>query len=370
MSVVASGDANNTLRVCFFIPDFGYGGAQKQCILLLNELQRVDDVELTLVRFRRGEQDHLLNTHRLRVEYVNVRSNFDIRAVLAVSRLVYRTRSDVIVSWIRVCDVYAFFVRMLCPRLKWVMTQRNSRHADSLLFRLRDRLGRRADAIVANSPGGVEWWKQRKPYGSIHLVDNISVPVVATTTGGRAKRLLYVGRLESQKNVLVMARAFAIVAKSCPEVEIAICGDGRLREKLEQIVVEAGVADRVNFLGFRKDATEWMACSKVLVSLSEHEGMPNVLMEGVTSGCTIVASAIREHVDFLGRSYPYLVDEYDDADAAANVILAALGDPSDARYLHMARQRLALMEPSAVAARYVEVFRIAATPAANRTARA
>lgn len=345
------------LRVCFFIPDFNYGGAQKQCILLLNELQRRDDIELTLVRFRPGAQDHLLDTANLRNVFVDVRSNFDARAVIALARLVSQSHTDLIVSWVRVCDVYSYFVRLLRPRVKWVMTQRNSHHMDSWLFRLRDFLGRRANAIAANSPGGVQWWEDRRARGRVYLVDNVAASVKAVPEQPRdACSVLYVGRLEAQKNVLSMVRAFVRLAQSQNEVVIRVCGDGALRAEMEKIVADAGVADRIEFLGFRKDATDWMAGAKVLVSLSEHEGMPNVLMEGVQAGCSIVASSIPEHVDFLGSSYPFLVQDYHNVDEAAGVMEQALGLPINSGDLEHARQHLSRMEPPAVAARYMHIF--------------
>ncbi|MBV5245386.1 glycosyltransferase family 4 protein [Mycolicibacterium sp. PAM1] len=354
-----SAESQERLRVCFFIPEFDYGGAQKQCILLLNELQRRDDVELMLVRFRSGPQDHLLRTDRLRTEYVGIRSNFDPRAITAVRRLAMDFQADVIMSWIRVADVYSYFVRLLNPEVKWVMTQRNSTPAASWLRRVRDGLGTRADAIAANSPGGVQWWKSKRARGSVYLVDNIADSRRSTPTQRSARSLLYVGRLEPQKNVLTMVRAFVAIVRQQPEVKIYICGDGTLRAEMETITAEAGVGGRIEFLGFRADATEWMTRCEVLVSLSDYEGMPNVLMEGVQAGCRIVASSIDEHVELLGPKYPFLVRDHHDADAVVAVLSQALASPANSDDLAHAQQRLARMEPAAVAARYMDIFRAA-----------
>ena len=345
------------LRVCFFIPEFNFGGAQKQCILLLNELQRRDDVELTLVRFRPGPQDHLLNTGRLHIEFVEPRSNFDPRAIVGVSRVVAQSRADIMMSWIRVADVYSFFVRLLNPKVKWIMTQRNSTPADSWLRRVRNVLGRRADAIAANSLGGVQWWVEKNARGSVYLVDNIADASSRTESSPKTKSLLYVGRLEVQKNVLTMIKAFVIIARQQPDVAIWVCGDGALRKEMETITKEAGAGGQITFFGFRPDATDLMARSDVLVSLSDYEGMPNVLMEGVQAGCKIVASAIPEHQDFLGSAYPLLVRNHHDVDEVARIVGQALSCPSGANDLGHARQRLARMEPSAVAERYLEIFR-------------
>ncbi|MCV7061969.1 glycosyltransferase [Mycolicibacterium vaccae] len=282
--------------------------------------------------------------------------------MITVARLVSAYKIDVIISWVRVCDVYSYFIRRLTPKVRWVMTQRNSRHADTWLFRLRDFLGQRADAIAANSPGGVQWWRERRTGGSVHLVSNIAAPRHEPGTEQRKQSVLYVGRLEPQKNVETMIKAFALVAQSHPTVSIWVCGDGSLRAQLEQIAVRAGLEDRIEFLGFRQDATEWMARARVVVSLSDHEGMPNVLMEAVQAKCTIVASGIKEHIDFLGPSYPLLVENHHDAEEAAAKIAEGLRTNCSSDHLTHALKRLESMEASEVADSYMQIFQSVALP--------
>jgi glycosyltransferase involved in cell wall biosynthesis len=356
-----SGVGQQKLRVCFFIPEFSYGGAQKQCILLLNELQRRDDIEILLIRFRAAPQDHLLDTSRLRCEFIQVQSNFDPRAVIAARRLVSEFRADVIISWIRVCDIYAAAVQAMHPQVKWIMTQRNSRPPGSWLASVRHFVGRRADAIAANSPGGVQWWRERGARGPVYLVDNIADPGLAGLPDRVPRSVLYVGRLVPQKNVLTMVRAFERVVQQHPEVTIWVCGDGELRSQMEMIAASSVAAGQISFLGFRPDAGEWMSRAKVLVSLSDYEGMPNVLMEGIRAGCAIVASSIPEHVDLMGESYPFLVENYHDVDEVVETITRALDASEVIDGLQHARDVLARMEPSAVAARYMEIFRVTAS---------
>jgi glycosyltransferase involved in cell wall biosynthesis len=353
-------DEQEKLRVCFFIPEFSYGGAQKQCILLLNELQRRDDVELLLIRFRPGPQDHLLRIDRLRCEFVHVRSNFDPRAAIEARRLAVQFQADVLISWIRVCDIYAAIMRVTRPKFKWVLTQRNSTPAGGWLRSVRNVLGGRADAIAANSPGGVQWWQQRAVRCPVYLVDNIADPGRPAGSPRMARSILYVGRLESQKNVLTMVRAFSVVAQHHPDVKIWVCGDGTLRAEMESIAAAGTAADQIQFLGFRKDATELMSTASVLVSLSEYEGMPNVLMEGVRVGCAIVASAIPEHRGLLGEDYPLMVEHHHDVDEVVRVIVSAMDSSTVHGDLAHARDVLAGMAPEAVATQYMDIFRATA----------
>jgi glycosyltransferase involved in cell wall biosynthesis len=236
------------------------------------------------------------------------------------------------------------------------MTQRNSRPADSWLRWVRDILGRRADAIAANSPGGVQWWQGKKAKGPVYLVNNIADPRRPAAKNRESGEILYVGRLEPQKNVLTMMKAFSIAVRDHQGLKMWVCGDGALRGEMEQLTKDEGIADKVQFLGFRPNAAEWMARTKVLVSLSDHEGMPNVVMEGVQAGASIVASSIPEHVALLGDTYPFLVNQHHNPDEVARVILRALAAPELTDDLSHARRQLASMEPATVAARYMDIF--------------
>ena len=345
------------IRVCFIIPEFSYGGAQKQCIFLLNALQLRDDVEVTLIRFRPGPLDYLLRLDRLQIKYVDVSSNYDLRVIFAVRRIVSESEADVIISWLRVSDVYSYFVRLLRPGLKWIMTQRNSRPADSWLRPVRNILGRRADAIAANSPGGVSYWERRNARGPLYLVNNIASSNADERPERADQSVLYVGRLEQQKNVLTLVEAFVLTVKRYPDAKVWVCGDGSLRREMEAIVAEHGVRDRIEFLGFRTDAIEWMSRAKILVSLSDHEGMPNVLMEAVGAGCVVIASHIPEHVDFLGAGYPLLVRNHHDAGEVGDVIEQALTSPYRVGDFDHARKQLACMKPATVAESYMNIFR-------------
>jgi glycosyltransferase involved in cell wall biosynthesis len=62
--------------------------------------------------------------------------------------------------------------------------------------------------------------------------------------------ILSVGRIESVKRVDLIVRALARVPS---RVRLVIAGDGTQRENVERAAVEAGVADRVTFLGMVQD---------------------------------------------------------------------------------------------------------------------
>jgi glycosyltransferase involved in cell wall biosynthesis len=121
-----------------------------------------------------------------------------------------------------------------------------------------------------------------------------SNPALASRFERFAWKLLYVGRLESEKNVELSVRAFAqsAPADSC----LIILGDGSCRTALEDRARELGVSDRIFFEGQRDPAPYYALADLVLLS-SLYEGYPAVVAEALSAGKPVLstdAGAARE----------------------------------------------------------------------------
>ena len=347
------------LRLAVFIPSFADGGAQRQCIILLNEWARRDDIEPILIRTDGGVHDDLLDAERLDVYDVPVRSNYDPTIIPRVATILRRRRSQVLFSWLQASDVPSYFVRAITPGVKWVLAERNSQHPDDWRFRLRGRLGRSADAIIANSEPGLRYWDRFEPRGKRFVVPNaVDHPKAVQGAGDDALRadLLHVGRLEAQKNIPLLLDAFAAVCALRPATTLTIVGDGSQRAQLEAQTHEYGVSANVRFVGFQRDVSKYYAHSRALVSLSRHEGMPNVLAEAVVSGLPVVVSDIPEHRNIVGQGYPRAVPLSSGAAEIASHLLAVLDENRFPPSLEFARASLRNSTPARVADEYVKRF--------------
>lgn len=344
------------MRVCFLIVDLGDGGAQRQCIYLLNELQGRPDLDLHLIHLHAGVHECLLVRGRLRVVQLPVTSNYDPRNVLRLRRTLHSIQPDVLLSWLHACDVYSFFARRCVPGMRWLMTERDSDYPPDPRYWLRRMLGRHADGIVANSTKGKAYWDRAGARCRRFVVPNIVRVVSQAMLPKCAVSALYVGRLYPQKNVVTVVRAFCTLATRRPDLAFSVIGDGSLRDELETIVRDAGLTDRIAFLGFQRDPIPHMAKAGIVVSMSHHEGLPNVLLESVALGTTIVASDIPEHRELLGPDYPFYVADLHNPEDCAAVMERALAPGASADALGFAMAWLAEMTPKAVGDRYMSIF--------------
>ena len=94
------------------------------------------------------------------------------------------------------------------------------------------------------------------------------------------------------------------VCEHVPHARFVLIGDGVLRPRIEALLREYGLQDRVRLAGWRRDIDDAMNSMDALVLTSHWEGLPRVILEAVSAGLPIVATnvgGIQEVADCSGR---------------------------------------------------------------------
>ncbi|MBR0704820.1 glycosyltransferase [Bradyrhizobium diazoefficiens] len=102
-------------------------------------------------------------------------------------------------------------------------------------------------------------------------------------------RLIYVGRLFAEKDPSNIIRAVA----GMPDVHYTIVGDGPLRPKLEELVGQLGVGDRVTFrpVVFNAELCRMLPEYDLFVIHTEYFEIGKSLLEGLLAGLPVVMNA-------------------------------------------------------------------------------
>jgi glycosyltransferase involved in cell wall biosynthesis len=144
------------------------------------------------------------------------------------------------------------------------------------------------------------------------------VPVIGT-----------IGRLRGQKAHDVLIEAFARI-RDRTAAHLLVIGDGVLRENLLQQTREAGLEDRVHFLGVRTDLPDLYATMSVYAHPAYFEGMPNAVMEAMAAGVPVVATAVDGTRELIRDGETGWLVPAGDAAALAERLALVLGDPGTA----------------------------------------
>jgi O-antigen biosynthesis alpha-1,2-mannosyltransferase len=141
------------------------------------------------------------------------------------------------------------------------------------------------------------------------------------------KFVLWVGQIESRKNVKRLLRAFAEVAREFPH-QLVIAGEQRWSTRGELSEVTAlGLEDRIQFLGWvaHSDLPAIYRLADLFAFPSLYEGFGIPLVEAMACGCPILTANTCAPPEVVAGA-GYLVDPYD-VGAIATGLRTMLSDP-------------------------------------------
>lgn len=100
----------------------------------------------------------------------------------------------------------------------------------------------------------------------------------------------HVGRFSQQKNHRYLLEVFAALAAKEPAAVLLLAGEGVLLDETLAYAATLGIADRVTYLGIRRDIPALMNAFDVFVLPSFFEGLPVVGIEAQATGLPVVTS--------------------------------------------------------------------------------
>lgn len=98
------------------------------------------------------------------------------------------------------------------------------------------------------------------------------------------------GQMETnikQFDILIMCYCKSLLPKN--NIHLVILGEGILQDDLKKLVINLGFADKVHFLGFKKNPYLFYKAAKYFVLTSANEGFPNVLLESLACEAPVIA---------------------------------------------------------------------------------
>lgn len=138
----------------------------------------------------------------------------------------------------------------------------------------------------------------------------------------------WLGRMTEIKRVEDLIRAFVLVRTRGIDAHLALVGDGPLRDSLQALALEVGVAGRCHFLGYRDDVGSLYRAFDTVALTSANEGTPVTLIEALASGLPAVATDVGGVRDVVEDGRTGFVVRAGDVGATADALAQLAQDPA------------------------------------------
>jgi glycosyltransferase involved in cell wall biosynthesis len=144
---------------------------------------------------------------------------------------------------------------------------------------------------------------------------------------GNAPLLLFVGRLNREKGVLDLAKAFSAISERFADARLLLVGSDEGRMTGEVMRICSNAKARVHLVGHTESPERYMAGADIFCLASYREGFGMVIIEAAAVGVPSVASRIYGITDAVIDGLTGLLHDPGDVDAIVHLLSELLSKP-------------------------------------------
>jgi glycosyltransferase involved in cell wall biosynthesis len=172
-------------------------------------------------------------------------------------------------------------------------------------------------------------------------------------------KLFYVGRLDGQKDVSTILKAFASIQNKISNNTLFIIGDGQEKKLLIKESKKLHISNNVVFLGWQKNIYKYLKYADIFVFSSFYEGFAMVLVEAMALGIPIITTDTPfGPSEIVGQNskYGYLVPVGDHCKMANKILKLSTSSSIRAKYSNLSLKRSKDFDVNKMITDYESVF--------------
>lgn len=280
----------------FYINTIEFGGAERVMVNLCNHFCE-QGYRVVLVTSYKSEKEYIIND---KIERVNLETNKrcgvlqrNISRVKKLRKLCIMYKPYFVLSFLAEAN-FRNIIATFGTKTKCFVSVRNdpNREYGNFLNKfLAKNLFKLADGCVFQTNEAKQWFPKYVQDKSCIIMNEVDYKFFETYDKREEScTIVNVGRLTEQKNQKLLIQAFAEVVQEYPYINLEIWGEGPLKEELIRCSRELDVYEKVKIKGVSNDVPAVLNKALFFVLSSDYEGMPNVLLEAVASGCPVIST--------------------------------------------------------------------------------
>lgn len=291
--------------VVLIIPNLCFGGAEKVCVNLSNELSIKHNVDLIII----GKDLSLLNKINNRVNIIKLDSNNVSLSFFKLFRFFLKKKTKNVISFLNntnlICILLKFFFNF-----NLIITIHNvikppskiTDYKSKIVLFLSSFLFKKADHVISVADYIKKDLKKKFKLNSIKIYN----PVVSKKIPGKTKDnkqkltinnlktkeyLVHIGSYTEQKNHMFLLEFFKLVSiKYNKKFKLVLLGDGIKKKEIKDKIKKLSLQKEVLLMGNVINPEYFIKYALCFVLTSRWEGLPNVIIESMKFKKPIISS--------------------------------------------------------------------------------
>lgn len=352
------------MKVCFLIRSLNIGGAERQLLVLLKNIdtKRIQPVVISF--YSEGTLVSEFKKIGIPFRSLEKKGRWDvIPFFLRLIKTLKDENPDIVFSYLVAANLLAILTRPFVRQKGTIISIRHTylRKEDydwlaAFLYWIEDRISRFSNLVIINSFAGAIKAKQRGiPESKIIVINNgIDTDKFIPDNSRRnhkRKELGYsvedvvwglIGRLDPVKDHPSFIRAAQVLNGKFPNAKFLIIGDGpkEYSEQVNKLIYELHLEDSVRMLPADLDPVPLYNALDVCVSSSIGEGFSNVIAEAMSCEIPCVVTDVGDSARIVGETGKTVPPAKLDALTIAMNEMMCLGPKERRRLGVQARQRI------------------------------
>lgn len=341
------------MRLLHVITALDRGGAENHLVELVSEQRRLGADVIIVYLQGDGYWCHTMETKKVKCLHLKGSSKNPFKLLKASFKLASLIRiwnPDVIHAHLPPAELTAYFALLISLSSSSLVI---SKHLDGSFFsgsyqRSETWLGsivgsliiNRSKAVICISKAVINYvnssYRYKNHENKVKLIyygiDCVPFEVAKVASSlnysGQIFTLGTVARLVPQKSIETLLYAFlTFKSNASSPVRLRIAGDGPLRAKLQNLAIDLGINQDVEWCGKIENVPAFMASLDVFSLTSLYEGLGLVMLEAMAAGLPVVASSISAIPEIVVNNQTGLLVPPGDHVAFSNAFFRLYSDP-------------------------------------------
>lgn len=278
------------MKILFICDTMGSGGAERVISILSNSfIAKEHYVSILMIGRDASDTFYKLNS-KINLLYLSKEKLGFFKKTKLIKETILGDKPDVVISFLSYVCIYTWWA-LRHTKIPYIVSERNDpNHRGRLKQRLLNKSFKKAKGCVFQTEDALNWYSKVSKDKSVIIHNPVSLDYCPDKIPEVKKQILYVGRLNEQKNCSMLIEAFKLFEQKHPGYIFKMYGNGPLESELKKQVAENHLEDKVFIAPSSKTWQKGECGSSMFVLGSKFEGMPNVLAEALSLGIPSVST--------------------------------------------------------------------------------